>query len=284
MKLQIGIRCGCIIGRKTFVREATEIPRPCLEIRIMIDAASRDITGRRGFGNEIERNGAIERAENGVRAENGRTVCKSAERRGGWLRAERHREVIRKWNTYRSHPRVGLGTVIDGWWVDWLHRDRPLGDWPLSGVSITTSSSPAAYEGNEGRTLPTNPRSFLRKALPRSHPSFLHPDLRPPIFTPAPWNGFPVYIMRGKKFDAANWLKRTELVKARVFLHPRICEMVSCRYKWRIDAGMNVRHWKMTQTISLTRRYDWVKLQMILFQCTFFMGWAPLILMWFKFS
>ena len=59
----------------------------CPEIRIMIDAVSQDTTGRRGaarrgFENEIERNG-VEQERRGVRAENGRMVCKSAERRGG---------------------------------------------------------------------------------------------------------------------------------------------------------------------------------------------------------
>lgn len=170
----------CELYHRAFVREAKFRDRNSNNDR----RGERDTTGRRGFGNEIERNGPVERAENGARAENGRTVCKSVERRGGWLRAERHREVIRKWNTYRLYPRVGLGTVIDGWWVDWLHRDRPLGDWPLSGVSITTSSSPAAYEGTRVVSLPTNPRSFLRKALPRSHPSFVRPDLRPLISHP----------------------------------------------------------------------------------------------------
>lgn len=96
-----------------------------------------------------------------------RLICKSAQKRR-WLRAERHEQVIRKWNTYRSRPRrIGDG---DRWIAGGLaSRDRPLGDWPLSGVSITTSSSPAAREGGSYFSPRISTRPSLSPSAPSAH-------------------------------------------------------------------------------------------------------------------
>lgn len=148
--------------------------------------------------------------------------------RGGWLRAERHEQVIRKWNTYRSAYRIGDG---DRWMVDWLYRDRPLGDWPLSGVSITTSSSPA--KGKEGCAFPReSAHDFLRSlrfALFIWRPSgprsiYIHQFLSP-LHTV--WNGeTSIYIVREKNLTSRefDW-KEPEPVKASSCLfRPQICE------------------------------------------------------------
>jgi len=57
-------------------------------------------------------------------------------RAGRYVKARKRRRMtscraaqVGKWNTYRIAPAsAGLRTVIDGWRVDWLRRDRPLGD------------------------------------------------------------------------------------------------------------------------------------------------------------